>query len=422
MGSKKAKSPDYRGAAEATAQSNKEMAEFAAKANRVDQYTPFGTQEWFGAPGTPDYSQVTTLTPELQAALDAQQAATLERSNLGMEMLGSVRQDMQTPEDFWNTLPSVAGTPNVPDFYGKNLPDMGRMPDPSGLGKNIPDPRVQKRLGTSAIDPRVQEQVSLDARAEYDPRFADTAFQRQMSLVGPTHEAASEAMDVQLRNQGLVPGTEAYDDATRNLRNQQGEEVNRMSADAVDRGRSEQQAEYLRELSSANFGLGSGAQRFGQESALAQLGLQGGGQRFGQEMGLAEYLGNQQGGAFQGQMDAAKYADMQRAQLAQEQLGFGALGFNQQMSQAQQQQLLRQQAIAEQQGREAWGLNKVNSAFSGQQVGMPSMPTYNTMATPEGANYLSAANMQGQMNQYNTNQANAFMNTLGGIGAAWAGS
>lgn len=383
MGSKKAKTPDYRGAAEATAESNLEMAKYAAAANRVNQYTPFGSQEWYGKPGDSGYSQVTTLTPELRAALEAQQAQQLGRSNLGLEQMANARRDMQTPGNFWNNLPDVAGTPNVPDFYGKNLGDYGRMPDPSGLGKNIEDPRVQARMG-------------VDAQAEYDPRFADTAFQRQMSLVSPRHEQSAEAMDVKLRNQGLTPGTEAYDRAITDLRNQQGEEVNRLSADAVDRGRNEQQAEYLRALSTANFGLGSGAQRFGQE------------------MGLAEYLGNQQGGAFQGQMDAAKYADQQRAQQVQEQMGFGNLGFNQQQQQQQMQNMLRQQAIAEQQGREGWSLNKMNAAMSGQQVGMPSMPNYNTMTTPQGANYLGAATAQGNFDQQGYATAMGPINALAG--------
>ena len=38
--------PDYKGAAEATAEGNLEAAQYATMANSVDQYTPWGSSTW----------------------------------------------------------------------------------------------------------------------------------------------------------------------------------------------------------------------------------------------------------------------------------------------------------------------------------------------------------------------------------------
>lgn len=381
MGSKKSKAPDYRGAAEESGKWALEAAKWEAAANRPNMFTPWGAQTYQGTPGQPGYSTTVTLSPQQQQALDLQMALQTGRSNIGLGLMGQAGSELQTPGDFWNTLPQVGGAPNVPGFYGQGLPDMGRVPppDPSQVG-GVQGPEVQDRLGSA-----------------YDPGFANQAFQRQMSLIAPTHEAKTEAMDVQLRNQGLVPGTEAYDSAMNNLRTQQGEEINRLSADAIDRGRAEQQAEYLRALG-------------------------GGGQRFGQEASLADFLSQQQSGGFGAQMQASRYADEQRAQLAQEQMGFGQLGFGQEMQQAQFQNQLRQASIAEQLQREGWSLNKINAVLSGQQVGMPGMPSFANVNRPQTPDFLGAANMQGQFDLQNQQNAMAPWNALGGLGAAYLGN
>jgi hypothetical protein len=261
---------------------------------------------------------------------------------------------MNRPEDFYNNLPDVAGTPDVPT-YGEGLTQFGQGGQES---------QVQQLQGS-----------------QYDPRFAQQAFDRQVSLIRPSHVDQQERQEVQLRNQGLTPGTQAYDSALGNLRSQQGEELNALSADAVDRGRSEQQAEFQRSMQ-------AGSQRFGQE-----------------------------GTRFQQQMAQGNMYDSQRQQQATEQMQFGAQGFNQQMMQQNQQNQLRQRAIAEQQGRETSALNLQNAAQSGQQVGMPQMPGYNQAGYVGGPDYLGAAQMKGQFDT--ANKQPSIWETAGGLGSAF---
>ena len=359
MGSKRSDAPDYTGAAQATAAGNKDAVMYQTAANRANQITPWGNQTWHGMPGSAGYGQETTLSPNQQAIFDNQEQIQDQRQQAALGLGDRMRQEMQRPDDFYNNLPDVAGTPDVPT-YGEGL---------TGFGQG-----------------GQQMQVQGMQSSQYDPRFAQQAYDRQLSLIQPTHADQQERQEVALRNQGLTPGTQAYDTALGNLRMQQGEELNALSADAVDRGRAEQQSEFSRSME-------AGGQRFDQEQA-----------RFG------------------AQMDQGAMYDKQRAQQVVEQLGFGGQAFTQQMQQQDQQNALRQRAIAEQQGREVSALNLQNASTSGQQVGMPQMPAYNTADRWQGPDYLGAANMQGQFDndQYATSMGplNA---ALGGVSSALTG-
>jgi len=63
---------------------------------------------------------------------------------------------------------------------------------------------------------------------------------------------------------------------------------------------------------------------------------------------------------------------------------------------AEYQNRLRQQQIAEQMQQRGMPLNELNALLTGQQVGMPNMPSFNTSTSAGGANYNLAA-----QNQYN---------------------
>src|SRR5690606_6038886 len=91
--------PDYQAAAQEQAQSSREVTEQQTWANRPTINTPFGQQTWevtpVWDPATNQYintwTQNTNLTPESQAALDAQMDITMGRSNLANSMLGRVQ-------------------------------------------------------------------------------------------------------------------------------------------------------------------------------------------------------------------------------------------------------------------------------------------------------------------------------------------
>ena len=413
--SKKQEAPDYRAAAEETARGNAEALRYQTDANRADQYTPFGNVQWFGQPGDENYRQETRLTNNQQAIFDQQEEAQFQRQLANSALSDRMWEDMQRPENFYNNLPGAAGTPDVP-MYGGGLGEFGqggRQMELQNYGGGLGE------FGQGGQQMSVQDMQS----SAYDPAFAEQAFDRQLSLIQPTLDNQLESQEVALRNQGLTPGSEAYDRALSTLRGQQSETLNALSADAVDRGRAEQQAEFTR-------GMQSGDQRFNQEAALFGAQMDQGSmydrqraQQVQEQLGFGGQRFNEQSKLFDAQMMQAALQDRQRGQQVQEQLGFGGQAFTQQAQQAEMQNMLRQRAIAEQQNRENNAFNLMNSAATGQNVALPQMPGYNTAGYAGGPDYLGAAKAQGAADSAaNSSMFGALGSIGGGMMAGPAGA
>lgn len=168
--------PDYAGAARETAAGNLEAARATAAANRVNQYTPYGSLEY--APTTVDrfgnqlYQVTQTLSPAEQQKLDL--SNKLESGLLGTAQTGL------------NYAQGVLEKPGV---------DMSKLPSmPINAGETYSD----------AIMRRLQ----------------------------PTMAAAQQSFDAKMANQGIAPGTEAYRNANREF--QQGQ--NDLLTSAVTQG------------------------------------------------------------------------------------------------------------------------------------------------------------------------------------------
>jgi len=144
--------PDYTGAAQATAAGNVEAARFATKANRVNQYTPYGSQTYTsGINGDPDqWRSDINLSPTGQKLLDYQNAASMGLGEQTTQALGRVNDSLSQPFDY------------------------GSVQD------------VQ-----------------------------DKSYQAQTDRLNPEWDQRQESTETQLINQGLRPGSEAYDNAMR---------------------------------------------------------------------------------------------------------------------------------------------------------------------------------------------------------------
>lgn len=306
--------PDYTGAAEAQAASSREVTEQQTWANRPDQITPFGTQSWQSTP-TRDpttgqtlnrWTQTTTLDPDSQAALDAQQRLQAQRSGLAGSMYDRVASE-----------------------YGAAPPDYSKY---TALGST-------------------PQAMSFGGGDRYSQEAEDALLGRFESRNAKQFEQASAAKRTQLYNMGLKEGDEAFDRAME-------EEGNRQT-DA------RQQAMY---------GATIGA---GQEAARMQgMDISAGQAQYGQQMSSANY-----------------------------------------------QNQLRQQQIAEDMQRRGYSLNEINAILTGQQVGMPNMPSFNQAQRSEATQYGQAAQQQGQYNldAYNAQQQ-ATQGLMSGIGSIAGGA
>jgi len=144
------------------------------------------------------------------------------------------------------------------------------------------------------------------------------------------------------------------------------------------------------------FGAGMNARQQGISEAMAQGNF--GNQALGQAQGL----------------DINALNAMNAAQSQ-------AFGLNQ--AYANQQNTLRQQAIAEQAQRRGMSLNEMNALLSGQQVQMPTMPTFNAAGRSETPQLLNAAQSQYSAALDAANARNAGMsNVFGGLTSLGAGA
>lgn len=167
--------PDYAGAAQATAAGDLEAARAQTAANRVNQYTPYGSLTYSQAPGYgPDggWSATQTLAPAQQQLLDQQNKTSLGLSQLADRGLGYVDK---------------------------------------ALGNNISEAGLPRITATNAAQ---AGEAAMMAR-----------FQPQM-------DQSRKALDAQLANQGITLGSEAYDNAMRT----QGQAENDLRTQAVLKG------------------------------------------------------------------------------------------------------------------------------------------------------------------------------------------
>ena len=145
--------PDYASAARETAAGNLEAARVAARANRVNQYTPWGELTWTQRPSEdPDsgWEQRVNLTPQAQEALNEQLALNQkygEVANIGFDRARSI-------------------------FENPEL-DVGALPN-------------------RGID------------------VGQTAQQAILSRLNPQLQQQEEALRTRLANQGITLGSEAY--------------------------------------------------------------------------------------------------------------------------------------------------------------------------------------------------------------------
>ena len=210
--------PDYAGAAVAQGVANLESARATARLSNPNMYTPYGNQIVTYEGDTPTVRQ--TLTPTAQKTLEAQQGVDLSLANLGQQGVGIASNVLDKPFTF--------GGPAVQTSL--DLSNVAKMPVNAGT------------TGQEAI------------MARLEPQLAKQRVSTETNLI----------------NQGLRPGTEAYNNAAQIL----GQQENDARTQAV--------------LQGLNLDIGANAQGFNQA-------LQGG--QFGntaQQQALAEAIQQRQ--------------------------------------------------------------------------------------------------------------------------------
>jgi hypothetical protein len=151
--------PDYSGAAQATAQGNLAAAKQAQQANLVNQYTPYGSLE---------YSQDATS----RFGENPSYSANVNLSPVGQQLLNANNQ-------------SAVGLANLQSGAEQRVADTYSKP--------------------------------MDLQSVHD--IADKAYGNYTSRLDPQWAQQQQLQETKLRNQGLVPGGEGWDNAMREFNN-----------------------------------------------------------------------------------------------------------------------------------------------------------------------------------------------------------
>jgi hypothetical protein len=167
--------PDYAAAATATAAGNLDVARQTTAANRVNQYTPYGSLEYQMSGqdpyGNPMWKSTQSLAPDQQKLLDIQNQLSIGTGELGQQGLGYVQNMISKP------------------FDTSSLPSTG-----------------------------------FNAGQSYQDAY--------MQRLKPQIEQGREALNTQLANSGIPVGSEAYNRAMMN----QGQKENDLLAAATTQG------------------------------------------------------------------------------------------------------------------------------------------------------------------------------------------
>ena len=331
--------PNYSQAAQDTAAGNLAMAQNATNANRVNQNTPYGNLNYTqttDANGNPVWTANQTLPSGLQSAIGG---------NFGV-MANTYNNPLVSP-----TFNSSGDMPSM-NYYGSRLnqqqfnPGTQLQPLPQ---YNVNTQVDQSKLPTFGINPGQSYEQAIMARLQ------------------PAIQRDRQSLTAQLANQGIVPGTKAYETAM----TLQGQKENDAMTSAV--------------VGGMDTGLRANQQVFGQQTG--QIGLNLAGQ---EQSSTQPYRVNAQN------MTANELAYNQ--QLANQQLGMGAQ--NQSFNQA----LAKYMAPAQ-----------VGSLLKGIAAPTQYVTPYNQQATP-GADIMGAMGLTQQSNQANANAQNAQNNAiLGGL-------
>jgi hypothetical protein len=357
--------PDYAGAARETAQGNLAAAQTATAANRVNQYTPYGSLEYkqYGVDtyGNPLWSATTNLSDVGQQLLNNQNQTSLGLGGTINAALGRVQDTMGQPFN-----------PNTPAIqYGGQAPTLGQVGQAGqaqGMGNA---PTLQTGLDYQGMEGWDKATALLNQRLQ------------------PQIQQSEERLQAQLANQGIVAGTEAYNRAMM----QQGQKTNDLLTQAQLAGQNVQQNLFGQALQGGNF---ANQAMLGQNQA--QLGNLSQSNQALQQNYQNQLAANQQNNAAMQQMFANQQAGANLSNQAQQQ------AYNQAMTQYN------------------MPLNTLSALRSGSQVQNPSFVNNPQQATTQGADILGATQMNynaqmGDFNAQNAAQQN-FNSGLMGLGGA----
>jgi len=192
------KTPDYVGAANATAAGNADAARIGAKANRVDQYTPYGSITYYN-PTQNGFNEA-----GYNAAMKTYQTEKEKYKNLPAGMISA--------------MPSMK-EPTKEQFMSGYDPDRWAMRiDLSPEQQQLLDAENKTSLGLAGLEDKGLSYVSNMLSTPFDQsklpaqtiNAGETAQDAILRRLQPQLDQQNEALRSRLANQGITLGSDAY--------------------------------------------------------------------------------------------------------------------------------------------------------------------------------------------------------------------
>jgi len=423
--------PDYTGAAVAQGTANLEAARATAKLSNPNIYSPYGNQTVTYEGDVPTITQ--TLTPEAQKTLNEQQQGQYGLAALGNQGVANASQVFNTPFSFGGpavqtSLAPVGALQNMPtgDQYGQ----AGSVnPNAYGQAGSVNANAYGQAQGGVA-GPNLANTLDTSNVAKMPINAGTTAQQAIMARLEPQLQKNRVSTETQLINQGLRPGSEAYNNAAQLLGQQENDQRTQAVLQGLGLDMSANAQGYGQALSTGQFGNAANLAGFNANLANQQAGNQAIAQNFGQGV-TAQQMANQAIGQnygqgvtsqqMQNQAIAQNYG--QGLSSAQGQNAVTAQQFNQNQQAAQFANTAQQQALAQAIQQRQLPLNEINALMSGSQIQNPQFQQY-TGANVQAAPIANATAQQGAFaqNLYNQDVGSYNQNVAGlyGLGGSAA--
>ena len=452
--------PDYTGAAQQTAAGNLATAQIGQYGNMVNQVTPQGSvtytpsiqgyintggqhmsvdqynaaqaagQDVSGYNPLQQWTQTVTLSPEQQAAYNADVAMNAQLQNVASQGVDYVQQalnkPLSSPGQAVGNVATTQFTTNV------NTPKLQTQVANAGP--------IQKQLERATIDVtgKIADAGQLQ-RSVNDPNLlqqevTNALYNQQTQYLDPQFAQSQAKLENQLANQGITRGSEAWNNAIQEQARQKQQAYESARQSAIGQGVGAASSLFANQLAGGQFVNQAQGQQFGQNLSAAQLQNQANAQQVQNAMNYGQFANQAQQ-----QQYNQNLSDMQAAnQALQQQFGMGLSNaelanqaaqqtYAQGLSNAQLQNQAIQQNFGNAQTLQQQPINILNAVRSGAQMQSAQQPQVSVsqpgqLATVSGPDYLSAATATGQYNQglYNAQQAanSGLTSGLFGLGSA----
>ena len=356
-------------------------------ANRMDQTGPFGTVSYDRPTWNPetgqyegDWGQTTELSERQAAMLEGSETNTMRRQQMEGALATQAKHEL-SPMDY-SGLTEREGGP-TPTEFGALTREFGDAPVPGQFSPTDTQTDLDFSGAFNVGDP-----TAIRDRAE------KAIYDRTASRLDPQYEQRANDLEIQLRNQGLRPGDEAYDRAVANFNRDRTDAYQAANNEAIMGGGQESTRLFGQEMERRQQDVGETTSQGTFSNAAAQ-------QMFAQLL-----AGGKEG--FNQAATSTGIMDQQRRQEMAELLGMSATEFDQAFRSASFGNANRESELAELLGRRNQALNEVNSVASGTQTGFVNPLNYTTAGQGQAPNYLSAASQDNAaaLAQSNANAAN----------------